>query len=86
MSSGDEHMSNEESPAFNAWEYEQYLLDATDAYIKRKGLAPNEETVRRITTSMAEAGSGFARHSLGTKRVDFYKHLHLVAQLAGEEG
>ncbi len=66
--------------------YEQFLINATDAYVKQEGIEPDEETVRRISTSLAEAGAGWARHSFGTTRIGFYKHLLLTAQLVGEEG
>jgi hypothetical protein len=74
-------------PTLDQLHFEQYLIDATDAYLREHGLVPpSEDTIHRLSTSLAEAGAGFSSHCFGTKRIDFYRHLHIAAQLAGEEG
>jgi hypothetical protein len=74
------------SERFDYLVFEDAVMKFAAQYIKDNGVELTEENMRYAACSLADAGAKWERGCIGTTRVDFFKRLALVAQLAGEEG
>ncbi len=70
----------------NHLEFEQWLIDQAALYMKERGVEPTIETLAGVCSSMANVASLMNRHTTGTSRIEFFKRMLLIAQLAGEDG